>query len=384
MKFCRVAFYFALVGLSVLRCWAEEKPAPQLDTIVFVNGDQLTGVLLRSVGDKLVFKSDVVGEVTVPLAKIKEMRSSGSFAVLRKDVRVHRGDLRSGTLSVTGGNVIVQSPLAPPEIIPVKEVGYILDQQTVDREVERKAGIWYGWSGTVSGGATIVQSTQYGRTFNVGVSLARTVPTVAYLRARNRTLVSLQETYGKLTTPAVPLGALDANGNPIPDSVVKTSIFHGGLERDQYFTQRFYALATTAFDHNYAQGLELQSTYGGGIGWTPKSTPKQQLDVKADVHYTKEEFQTPSSNLDLFGSSLSETYKLALPRKMILTQALALLPAWNNLDAYAANGNVALAVPVLKRLAMSLSAADSFLNNPSYGYKKNSFQFVTGITYSLK
>lgn len=384
MKFCRFVLLFALVGSSILGCRAEDKTAPQLDTIIFVNGDQLTGVLLRSVGDKLVFKSDVVGEVTVPLSKIKEMRSSGAFAVLRKNVQVHRGELRSGTLSVTNGNVIVQSPLAPPEVIPVKEVGYILDQQTVDREVERKAGLLYGWSGTVSGGATVVQSTQYGRTFNVGVALARNVPTVAYLRARNRTLLNLQETYGKLTTPAIPAGALDGNGNPIPDSVVKTSIFHAGLERDQYFTQRFYALATTTFDHNYAQGLELQSTYGGGIGWTPKSTPKQQLDIKADIHYTKEEFKTPSSNLDLFGSSLSETYKLALPRKMILTQALAILPAWNNLDAYAANSNVTFAMPVLKRLAMSVSASDSFLNNPSFGYKKNSFQFVTGVTYSLK
>ncbi|MBS1814970.1 MAG: DUF481 domain-containing protein [Acidobacteria bacterium] len=382
MKLLKVAVVMWMIGLGAVTASAEEKPAQQLDTIVFVNGDQLTGVLVRGVGNSVIFKSDMAGEITVPLAKIKELRSSGSFAVLRKDTQVHRGDLHLGTVSVTNGNVVLLSPIGAPEVIPVKEVGYILDQPTIDREVERKAGFLYGWSGTVSGGATIVQSTQYGRTFHVGVSLARTVPTVAYLRARNRTLVDLQETYGKLTTPAIP--PLDQNGNPKPDSVVKTSIFHTALERDQYFTKRFYALGTMAFDHNYAQGLELQTLYGGGVGWTPISTPKQQLDVKADLHYTKEEFQDPFSNQNLFASSIAETYKLTLPRKMLLTQALSILPAWNNLDAYAANGNVTFAMPVFKRLAMSVSAADSFLNNPSFGYKKNSFQLVTGITYSLK
>lgn len=377
--------WVAVVLAPAVPMWsADDKPAQQLDTIVFVNGDQLTGVLVRGVGESVVFKSDMAGEITVPLSKVKELRSSGSFAVLRKGVQVQRGEIRPGNVTVTGGNVVVLSPIGPPDTMPVKEVGYILDQSTFDREVERKAGFFYGWSGSVTGGATVVQSTQYGRTLTAGIALQRTVPTVTFLRSRNRTLMAVNETYGKLTTPAIPLGALDANGNPIPDSVVKTSIFHAMAERDEYFSQRFYALANTTFDHNYSQGLELQSLYGAGVGWTPIMTPKQQLDAKADIHYTREEFQNPVSNLDLVGSTISETYKLSLPRKMVFTQALAILPAWNNLNAYSANGNMALAMPVFKRLSLAFTASDSFLNNPSKGYRKNSFQFVTGVTYSLR
>jgi len=44
--------------------WAQAaKPGP--DVIVFSNGDQLTGVLERATGDSFVFKSDIVGEITV-------------------------------------------------------------------------------------------------------------------------------------------------------------------------------------------------------------------------------------------------------------------------------------------------------------------------------
>jgi len=359
---------------------AEDKAAAPLpDVIIFTNGDQLSGALLRGVGDSVVFKSDMAGELTIPLAKVKELHSNGSFAVLKKDTPVSRGELHPGTLEVSEGTVVVASPMGSPEQMPIKDVAYILDQATFDREVEKKAGPLYGWTGAVNGGATFLQSTQHGGTFNVGLTLARTVPTVTFLNPRNRTLLDVSETYGKLTTPTIP-----QTDPATPDSVVKTSIFHADLERDQYFTQRFYALANTTFDHNFSQGLELQDVYGVGIGWTPISTPKQQLDVKADLHYEGQSFQDPTTNLDLIGSTLAETYKRTLPRKLVLTEQASVLPAWNNFNAYSANGSIGLSLPLFKRLSVALTTTDSFINNPSTGFRKNSFQFVTGITYSLK
>lgn len=359
------------------------------DVLVFTNGDQLTGTLVRGVDNNIVFKSDMAGEITVPLSKVKELRSSGSFAVLKKNTPVKRGEIHPGTVTVTGGNVVAASPIGEPVTMPINQVGFILDQPTFDKEVERKAGFFYGWNGTFTVGATLVQSTQHGGTFNTGLALVRAIPTVPYLRARNRTLINVSETYGTLTTPSIP------QTDPPTESTVKTSIFHGDAERDQYFSTRFYALGTVSFDHNFAQGLDLQSVYGVGVGWTPISTAKQQLDLKADIHYERQQFIQPTdptaariADLDLIGSTLSEAYRRNLPKKMIFTQNLAVLPAFNTPkgqpNAYSANGMAALAMPVWKHLSMSVSASDSFLNNPTPGYKKNSFQFVTGLTYVIR
>jgi hypothetical protein len=38
---------------------------------------------------------------------------------------------------------------------------------------------------------------------------------------------------------------------------------------------------------------------------------------------------------------------------------------------------------VYKRLSLAVSTLDTFLNNPPPGFKKNSFQFTTGLTYTL-
>src|SRR5271154_904619 len=75
------------------------KPAP--DVIVFTNGDQLTGTLVRGVGNSVVFKSDIVGEVTVSMDKVKELHSNGNFVALKKNEIITRTSKRPGAIVFT-------------------------------------------------------------------------------------------------------------------------------------------------------------------------------------------------------------------------------------------------------------------------------------------
>ena len=71
-------------------------------------------------------------------------------------------------------------------------------------------------------------------------------------------------------------------------------------------------------------------------------------------------------------------------RGMLFLQEIAVTPEWNVTSAYAAIGTASLNVPVYKRMTFTTSISDSFLNNPPPGFKKNSFQFLTGLTYLLR
>ena len=354
-------------------------PKPPPDVIVFTNGDQLTGTLERGIGSSVVFKSDVAGEVTVSLDKVKSLHSSGSFAVLGKNAPISRNAVTPGAIQFSDKKLSVTTPNGAVETLPEDKIAYIIDQPTYNRELAKRPGPLYGWNGAVHGGATIVRSTNNGTTYNAGVALVRAIPAVPFLPARNRTSFDLQETYGKLTSPVIP-----QTNPPSPPTVVLTSIFHTHAERDQYFSPQFFALTQTSYDHNYAQGLNLQQVYGGGIGWTTLKSGRQQMDVKADLHYEKQTFQTASSDQNLVGSTISEAYHRNLPRKLVVSQSVNVLPAWNNTNAYSANAVVGLVLPVFKRLGLTVTSTDNFLNDPSAGYKKNSFQFVTAASYSLK
>src|SRR3981189_512750 len=84
---------------------AAAKPAP--DVIVFTNGDQLTGTLERASGDSFVFKSDVVGEVTVSADKIKELRASGKFVALKKGEKIPRTSKQPGAITYADNAISV-------------------------------------------------------------------------------------------------------------------------------------------------------------------------------------------------------------------------------------------------------------------------------------
>jgi Protein of unknown function, DUF481 len=366
---------------------AQEKPAaPPPDVVVFKNGDQLTGTLERGEGTNIIFKSDIVGEVTISLDKVKELRSNGSFTVLKKDEHVTRTSRQPGNIAVGDGNVTLTQPNGTPQTVANKDLAYILDSATFNKEVIDNPGIWYGWNGSITGGATVLQSTSFGQTLTLGVSLIRAIPTVAFLPPRTRTTFDVLQTYGKLSQPQVPLPDY-CNGSKVPpgcqDAVAKTNIFHADFEHDKYFTQRMFVFGGLQFDHNFSQGLDFGQIYGVGVGVTAIKDAKQELDLRADIHYQRQNFTPPTPNEDLIGSSFGESYTRTLPGKMLFTQSGTFIQSWNDTSVWSAVAAAGLALPVYHRFSLSVSILNNYLSNPAIGFQNNSFQFVSGVTYTL-
>jgi hypothetical protein len=369
---------------------SKKKDTSPPDVIAFSNGDQLTGKLLREVSGTVVFQSDIVGEVSVKWDKIKKLRTSGKFVVLRHDVGVHTvrnaTHIPQGIITVADSQIEVRpentTATVPP--IPVTKAQYIVDQATFNKQLRENPNFFTGWNGSVTAGATIVQATQNQYTFTGEIALARIVPTVLLLNTRNRTTINYSQSYGKITSPAY----IASDGTFVPSSYTKSSIYHADAERDQYFSTRFYALVQTAFDHNFSQGLSLQQIYGGGIGWTAIKHPNQALDFKATLQYEKQEFYAGATgtNQDLIGSTFAGTYMLKLPKSIIFNQQVSYLPAYNYPRAYSATESNSLVFPFYKNLSFSVGTNDSYLNDPPPSKpptRRNSFQFTTGVTYTI-
>ena len=283
------------------------------DVLVLSNGDTLHGKLLNSSGGKITFHSDPLGDISLDLDKIKELHAGGSYAVITKGFRIHRKNasrLPQGTIEISNKAITIgpeNAPAAPP--IPTSNTAYILDKATLDKQVYHEPGFTHGWTGAATAGASIVNATQNQYSFSGGIGLVRLVPSVSWLDKRNRTTVDFTGSYGKITEPAF------INPGPppvaVPSNEIKTAIYHADAERDEYFTSRVYALGLVAFDHNFSQNLDLQQIYGGGVGWTAVLTPKQELDLKGTVQYTRQAFISGSpSSRNLIGSTFSADYVL--------------------------------------------------------------------------
>ena len=377
----------AALGLASavpMQAQAPAAPAAPSDVIIFTNGDQLTGKLLREVSGSVTFHSDIAGDVTVTWDKIKSIKTGQQFAVIQQGQHVTRktadADIVQGNVQVEDDQVkVTQATSGANKDIPVKDAQYVIDKDTYTRELRGNPGWFSGWAGSVTAGATLVEATQNSRNFTGGVALARAIPSVTWLDPRDRTLVDFTGAYGSVTQPGT--------------AGTKTNILHGDAEHDWYFSPRFYFLVDASFDHNYSQGLSLQQSYGGGIGYTVIKDKKQQLDVKFDVHYERQQYfitpnvfpipaLTPSKNL--IGMDFGDTYMLKLPHGLVFNEGAVITPAFNQTNAWSAEATAGLLFPVYKNFGFTIGTLDDFLNDPAAGSKKNSFQFTAGVTYTLK
>lgn len=359
------------------------------DVLVLSNGDTLHGKLVNESGGKITFHSDPLGDVSLSWDKVKELHTTGSYAVIDKKIKIHgkktASTIPTGPLEVTNNAITVHSEnAAAPAPIPVADAPYIMDKATLDKELYHHPGILTGWNGAATAGAAIVAATENQYTFSGGVGLVRVVPTVSWLTTRDRTSIDFTGSFGKITQPAY---TDPTTGIVVPAVITKSAIYHADAERDEYFSARFFALAQTAFDHNYAQNLDLQQIYGGGFGWTFLKSPRQQADAKATIQYEKQQFITDSAaNQNLIGSTIALSY--VLHHKLVTyTQGLAFIPAFNNPHAYSANETNTLAFPAYKNFSFSMGTLDSYLNDPPTSLpptKRNSFQFTMGLTYAIK
>jgi hypothetical protein len=418
-RFCKVGFQrflrqhavaatFSLLLLTALSAPAQtaaKKPVeaaakkePEIkEELTLKNEDRLTGQLLTSTGTEIKFKSDLAGEVTVKWEDVKELKSSRDFAVIPKDLKEARDSamVPQGAIKI-GEKGIVVSPISTtkPEVsaasaapeakpgaakeaakeIPTTKIASVVDDATYQKEINTKIRFRSGWDGHITTGTSMIYSTQNTSLYQVDTSLKRSIPTVSWLEPKLRTTVDFTLSAGKTTQPGT--------------ETTITNIFHVGLERDEYFSPRGYYLQVLSLDHNYAQGLVLQQKYGGGIGATLFKKTDRELDITADLHYEEQQFQANASadvealTLHLIASTLTEDYTRKLGKIQFNEKVLADL-AWNDASAFSASGTSSLRLPVYKKLAFSVSTIDNFLNNPQIGYKKNSFQFITGFTINL-
>ncbi len=359
----------ALATLTVT--FAQTKPAP--DEIVFTNGDKLEGHFVRATGAAVTFKSDILGDLTVDWKKVKELRTSAKVAVVRKGVMIRKNgataDVPQGTLAMEDQKLqITPTPGQSPQLIPVGDAAVIVDQPAFQKAVTGKPSFFQDWKGTITAGATLVEATQDNQSFVGAINLLRAEPSENWLDPRNRTLVSFSEAFGQVSQPNTP--------------TVKTSIFHGDLRRDEYVSKSMFVFGEATFDHNYSQGLDLQQTYSGGIGWTAVKTANQTLDLKASVAYIHQQFSIGPEE-SLIGSVFAEHYNRKLKHGLTFDENAAVTPAWNNTNAYSAAFSAILTVPVYKHFSGSTGFIDTYLNNPPPAFKKNSIQFTLGLTYVL-
>src|SRR5207244_2786747 len=149
------------------------------DVIVFVDGEKLSGQLESATGASVIFKSDILGEVTVPWSKIQEIHSSQKFAAIPNGVRLHKREDASqvpqGTLSATGQQFQLDTGGPSPKALAIGDVSNVVNEVAFQRAFERSS-FTQGWKGGATAGLSLTEATQKSQVYTAALSMVRVVP----------------------------------------------------------------------------------------------------------------------------------------------------------------------------------------------------------------
>ncbi len=346
-------FIFSLITLMVLGSSARG------DIMRFKNGDQLTGEWERVNGSTLVFKSENVGEITVPLSKIKSMDSTRNSAILLKSGDAFRGMLsllESGAWELKGedGGVRHVSPSSVMAIYPL---------QTYYSKAGETRRPWQNWRGAGTVGYSLVRGDRDARTMSIGVNAVRREPDLPGYKERFRTNYLLN----------ILLTNSEVSGVKTSANSVSTS-----LRQDVLFTSQNFAFGLMQFEHIQAQSVDLRQTYGGGIGHDLMARPNFNMQLLGGLTFAHTAFSTNEIRRE--GEALiGQKIGWKLTPNIGLAHSFDFYPNLSTMGEYRFDTSTTLTTRLSSRFSFNTTVADRFLSQPLAGHQRNELVFTTGL-----
>jgi hypothetical protein len=326
------------------------------------DGNVVKGSFQRLEGGNILFKTDSMGTLTIPVANIESFTSESSVVAVLKSGKTAEGvfaiskaagwQLRTatGVVTLSPGNVLA----AYPAEIYAKE------------NPSGPHAPWQDWKGAGSLGYVIQESSQHSASFSTGFNAARTEPKLEGLPPRGRSSLSFNMAFINLTNAA----GVKTSDNTL-NSFARQDFFFGGEASDFLFVEG-------AFDHIQSQQLSLRQTYGGGLGRDLIRRPNFSLSVRGGLTYVRTSFETGELRNDMEAVA-GEKITLTIFKHLNFIHAFDVYPNLTSAGNYRFDTITTLSLPIYRRFSFQISLTDNFLSNPIPGTERNNLIMSTGL-----
>lgn len=332
------------------------------DTVILTNGDKLSGTLIAVRDKKLSIKSEILGDVVIPLGKVQSFTADKPAVVLGTDQTVVRGNVElraSGDWSVSadGGSKTVEKSIA----------NVVLPEATYHDLFEQSAHVWQQWKGSMNFGYSIQRGDQNTRTATGLVAAVRERSQDLLFRPHWRTNYALNMLYAKATQ----------DGLEVNSSSITTQ-----LRQDYLFTPLDFVFGFAQLDHILPQGLYLRQTYGAGIGRDLIHTQRTLFSGIIGVNYLRERFITGPQNESAEGA-IGEKLGVQISKRFRVDHNLDYYPDLQHAARYHADASLLFGLKINRWLSANAGVIDQYINRPAPGSKNNNIAVTTGLGYTF-
>jgi len=334
-------------------------PAPLLardktDVLVMKNGDRLTGEVKGLDGGVLYVNMDyILGTSSVDWSKVARLESKQMFLVRTEDGTVYKGALN--TAEAQGGRPV------KIQVVDALEKEVVIDRSQIVQMAETSDKFWQRFNGEVNLGTIYSkgnQSTQYNLSSQT-----------EYLRERWSASASLSSTLSSST------GASASTRNDLTLSALHL------LPWKNYF---YSGLAD--FLQSSPQGIQLQTSVGGGIGRYLKNTNRARIFVLGGLawqHTGYQEAVYAAGTQNLGAALIAGGIKLFRFNKTNLDITATLFPVLTEPGRVKFNTNTSYYIKITSDLSWNISFYGNWDNQPPPHFSGSDYGSSSGLSWTF-
>ena len=299
-----VVFYFVVVGGALVGA----------DQLVLTNGDKLTGTVTSMAEGKIQFKSDLLGEFTVEIGKIRSLETDTDSTIILQE----QEEPVKGRILVEGEQyyLVVDNQKQLLELEQITALGSAADKIILPPDKSFK------WSGKFE--AVLTGRTGNAERSSVGGKFA--------IQARNPEW-----------TIAAYLRALYAEQEIGGNSELTDDEIQGGARVQKMISEKVSVFGKADFEKDKIERLKLRSILTGGLGYRWIDDGEWFYENRLGVGIEQEDFEDGVRNQSAVGE-LSSDLKYKVNSRVDLSQLTTWTASFDDIQSYRLNAETAATI----------------------------------------
>lgn len=337
------------------------------DVVTLKNADRVTGTLVNVTGGDLELKSDILGDLKIPVKQIQSFSAEKPVVVFVNGQKQGAAAAARGQLELEPSGDWQVTENGKLRTIAAASVDMIMPAETYHAQVEQAPTIWQAWKGSASLGYSLQHGNQLTNTFTTTINAVRERPAAPIFERHWRSTFNL--------TTLLAHSAQD--GSFVTSHTLTTS-----LRQDYLFSPNNFVFALGELDHVSTEGLYLRQTVGGGYGHDLIKNSRTTFSLLGGLTYVHEKFFTGAQDQSA-QVLVGETLGMQLTKRVRLDHDVNFYPNLSYGGQYRFDTSTTLSAKLTNKLSINTGVIDLYLSNPPAGNQKNNVTFTTGIGYTF-
>ena len=324
------------------------------DIVEFKNGDHLSGKFVRVEKGKLIFKSNVAGEVTVKLTDVKSFATDEAIEIHLKDGTVLKSKVSSGEQ----GRFIV----AKTDIMPRQDLAFA-DVKVINPPPKPKVK----WHGDITGGFSSTHGNTFTESGSINVNLSR------------------RSEKDRITLSGLYIIGRSENSTTKVNKTTEESFTMSG-KYDYFLSKKWYYFINGRFKKDHIADLDRRIIGGMGFGYQWIESENMKFSTDAGLAELCEQFTREGevTKKDEVTAQLGYHFDTKIYEKLTFQHNLTYFPSIaGKISDYFLTANVEIRLSLTDTMYGSFKAILDYDSTPAKDVGTTDTKYILGVGWKF-